>query len=51
LASILTGIGMAYFAIPAFLQPLHLLLATVTFGMQVFLLFELNVRRYETKTA
>jgi cytochrome c oxidase assembly protein subunit 15 len=50
LASILTGIGMAYFAIPAFLQPLHLLLATVTFGMQVFLLFELNVRRYETKS-
>jgi cytochrome c oxidase assembly protein subunit 15 len=51
LASILTGIGMAYFAIPAFLQPLHLLLATVTFGMQVFLLFELNVRRSETQTA
>jgi cytochrome c oxidase assembly protein subunit 15 len=50
LASILTGIGMAYFAVPAFLQPLHLLLATVTFGMQVFLLFELNVRRHETKT-
>jgi cytochrome c oxidase assembly protein subunit 15 len=51
LASILTGIGMAYFAIPAFLQPIHLLLATVTFGMQVFLLFELSVRRPETKMA
>jgi cytochrome c oxidase assembly protein subunit 15 len=51
LASILTGIGMAYFAIPAFLQPIHLLLATVTFGMQIFLLFELNAARAKTTTA
>jgi heme a synthase len=38
LGTILTGAGMAYFAVPAFLQPIHLLLATVTFGLQ-FLLF------------
>jgi cytochrome c oxidase assembly protein subunit 15 len=50
LASILTGIGMAYFAVPAFLQPLHLLLATATFGVQIFLLFELNMRRSVIKT-
>ena len=38
LLSLLSGVGMAYFSIPAFLQPIHLLLATVTFGLQ-FLLF------------
>ncbi len=32
LASLLTGVGMAYFSVPAFLQPMHLLLAVVTFG-------------------
>ena len=42
LGTILTGLGMAYFAIPAFLQPLHLLLATVTFGMQFAFLLRLN---------
>jgi cytochrome c oxidase assembly protein subunit 15 len=34
--------GMAYFAVPAFLQPVHLLLATVTFGMQFAFLLRLN---------
>jgi heme a synthase len=46
LGTILTGVGMAYFAVPAFLQPLHLLLATVSFGMQFALL--LKLRRKET---
>lgn len=32
LASLITGVGMAYFSVPSFLQPLHLLLAVVTFG-------------------
>lgn len=32
LGSLLTGVGMAYFSVPAFLQPVHLLLAVVTFG-------------------
>jgi cytochrome c oxidase assembly protein subunit 15 len=45
LASILSGIGMAYFGVPAFLQPLHLLLATVCFGMQVYLLMQLLSKR------
>ncbi|HNR73245.1 MAG TPA: COX15/CtaA family protein [Cyclobacteriaceae bacterium] len=38
LLTLITGMGMAYFAVPAFLQPVHLLVATVTFGIQ-FLLF------------
>ncbi len=42
LGTILTGTGMAYFGVPPFLQPVHLLLATVTFGVQVYLLFQLN---------
>ena len=42
LGTILTGMGMAYFAVPAFLQPVHLLLATVTFGMQFVFLLRLN---------
>jgi heme a synthase len=44
LGTILSGMGMAYFAIPAFLQPVHLLLATATFGMQFMLLLRLNRR-------
>jgi heme a synthase len=42
LGTILTGVGMAYFAVPAFLQPIHLLLATVSFGMQFALLLKLK---------
>jgi heme a synthase len=42
LCSFLTGAAMAYFSVPAFLQPIHLLLATVCFGMQLLLLFRLN---------
>lgn len=38
LLTVLTGAGMGYFSMPAFLQPVHLLVATVTFGLQ-FLLF------------
>lgn len=44
LGTILTGAGMAYFDVPAFLQPLHLLLATVTFGVQFMLLLKLKNR-------
>lgn len=42
LSTILTGAGMAYFGVPPFLQPLHLLLATVTFGMQFLLLLKMS---------
>jgi cytochrome c oxidase assembly protein subunit 15 len=39
---IATGIGMAYFAIPAFLQPLHLLFGSLIIGIQFVLLLQLN---------
>jgi heme a synthase len=39
---IVTGIGMAYFAIPAFLQPVHLLLGSMIIGIQFVILLQLN---------
>lgn len=42
LGTLLTGAGMAYFGIPAFLQPIHLVLATITFGLQLHLFLNLN---------
>lgn len=45
LGTILTGVGMAYWAVPPVFQPVHLLLATVTFGMQF--LFLLKLKRTE----
>lgn len=47
LGTILTGLAMAFFAVPPFLQPVHLLLATVTFGVQFLFLLKLNNRRKE----
>lgn len=45
LLSILTGVGMAYGSIPALLQPLHLLIATLVFGAQMSLLFKMKVKK------
>lgn len=42
LFTILTGAGLAYFAVPAFLQPVHLLVATIAFGLQVHLFLVLK---------
>jgi len=39
---IILGVIMAYFSIPAIVQPFHLLLATIIFGLQFMLLLELN---------
>jgi len=44
LGTILTGAGMAWFAVPPYLQPVHLLLATVTFGVQFLLLLKVSVK-------
>ncbi len=44
LGTLLTGSGMAYFNVPAFLQPLHLVLATITFGIQLHMYFNLNIK-------
>lgn len=42
LGTIFTGLGMAWFVVPPFLQPVHLTLATVTFGIQFLLLLRVN---------
>lgn len=39
---IATGAIMAYFAIPAFVQPIHLILAALAFGAQLLVLLYLN---------
>ncbi len=40
-----TGIGMAYFGIPAFLQPIHLLLGSLIIGVEVILILQLRDQR------
>ncbi len=42
LGSFFTGVVMAYFSVPAAFQPIHLLLATVTFGVQLYLFFSIT---------
>lgn len=49
--TIITGAGMAYFAVPAFLQPMHLLLATTTFGIQFLMLLKISPKeKFEITT-
>lgn len=40
---VLSGALMAYFAVPGFLQPLHLLVATLIFGVQFYAYLNLKV--------
>ncbi|UJP67045.1 COX15/CtaA family protein [Mongoliitalea daihaiensis] len=42
MVEILSGVGMAYFAIPAFLQPIHLLFGSLLIGIQFLLLLKLS---------
>lgn len=44
-ATISTGAAMAYLAVLPFLQPVHLLFATVTFGMQFLYLLKLKRKK------
>jgi cytochrome c oxidase assembly protein subunit 15 len=44
LLSVGTGVVMAYLGIPAFIQPLHLVLAFILFGMQFWILFKTNMQ-------
>ena len=39
---IITGAGMAYFSIPSFLQPIHLLLAFLIFSLLFYMLLVIN---------
>jgi heme a synthase len=45
LGTLLTGVLMAYLNIPAFIQPIHLLIATVTFGVQLLLFFRISINK------
>lgn len=42
LGAFLTGVGMAYFNVPALLQPLHLTLAAMAIGTEALLMFKIN---------
>ncbi|HSI78646.1 MAG TPA: COX15/CtaA family protein [Lunatimonas sp.] len=46
---ILSGVGMAYFGIPAFLQPLHLLFGTLIVGIQFFIWLEIRHSKFALK--
>ncbi len=46
---IITGIIMAYFAIPSFLQPIHLTLATIIVGLQFWIYLLINVEKWYKK--
>lgn len=45
LTEIMTGAGMGYFGIPAFLQPIHLLIGALIIGVQFVVLLLLNDQR------
>lgn len=45
LLEIATGIGMAYFGIPAFLQPIHLLLGSLILGVQFILIYQFSANK------
>jgi cytochrome c oxidase assembly protein subunit 15 len=45
---ILTGILMYYFEFPTATQPIHLLLASLLFGAQLYFLFQLFNRKQNT---
>lgn len=45
LLEIATGMGMAYFAIPAFIQPLHLVFGSLIIGVQVILILQLKEQK------
>ena len=42
LGTIISGVGMSWFEVPAFLQPVHLLLATLCFGVQFMFILKLS---------
>ncbi|MBO3698474.1 heme A synthase [Roseivirga sp. E12] len=42
IVEILSGVVMAYFGVPAFVQPIHLLLGTLIVGVQYYLLLLIN---------
>lgn len=49
-STMVTGIVLAYFSMPSFLQPVHLTLATITFGTQFLLALQMMSGRGEVLT-
>ncbi|MBK5279231.1 MAG: COX15/CtaA family protein [Bacteroidia bacterium] len=49
LGTMLTGAAMGYLGVLPALQPLHLLLATVTFGVQLFMIFNVMIGNTDSK--
>ena len=47
LVEILTGIMMYYFEFPILSQPIHLLLASILFGVQIYLFMESRSQKIE----
>ncbi|KYG79787.1 cytochrome oxidase assembly protein [Roseivirga seohaensis] len=45
---VLSGVVMAYFGVPAAIQPIHLLLGTIIIGVQYYVLLLLGNRRVQT---
>jgi cytochrome c oxidase assembly protein subunit 15 len=46
LLEIISGMGMAYFGLPAFLQPVHLLFGSMILGVQFILMLQLKEQSY-----
>lgn len=44
LGSVISGVGMAYGSVPPFLQPLHLIFSTLTFGLLLTMLFQYKLK-------
>lgn len=49
LSSFATGVGLSWFNVPAAIQPVHLVLATMAFGIQLSLFFKMNKPRLENE--
>lgn len=47
-AEVLTGVVMAYFGVPAAIQPIHLLLGTLIIGVQYYVLLLVRNKKLET---
>ncbi|HTH54825.1 MAG TPA: COX15/CtaA family protein [Cyclobacteriaceae bacterium] len=49
LASFVTGVGLSWLNVPAAIQPVHLVLATIAFGIQMSLFFRMNKPKLENE--
>jgi cytochrome c oxidase assembly protein subunit 15 len=50
IVEIVSGVGMAYFGIPPFLQPIHLVLGSIILGIQLQLVLRLKSKNSKKLT-